>query len=307
MSRQFDAVDDVVTFDAGAATGPQGPITIAALIKPTMVSGTRCIVEGNTATDAGYGLLIDSGSYYTERMFTSPQTADVGEWQWAVFTKASGSVAPRWHYRNVTDAGAWVHTDAASSSSDGPSPVTHIRVGQSEFFTGRFAGSVAAVAVWGTVLSDGAVEAACTLAAADLAAASPAWGTLWGQASEATPVEDFTGGGGDQVSIVGTAVDPDDPPGWSYALLPPASEVTLTPATLTLTAVPVTAVPGPVTVTLTPAVLTLLAVALVLSAEEPGTLVASGRPASTLTSSGSSPALTAAGTSSSTLTASGRP
>lgn len=218
MSRQFDGIDDVVTFDPGAATGPQGPITIAVLIKPTDVGSTRCVVEGNTDTDAGYGLLIDSGDYYCHRQFTSPQAAAVSDWQWAVFSKASGSAPPRWHFRNVTDGGAWVHTDAASNSSNGPSPATHIRVGQAEFFTGRYAGSIAAIVVWGSVLTDGAVEAACTLAASDLADAAPAWGTLWNQASEAIPVADFTGGGGDQTSIVGTVVDPDDPPGFDYSL-----------------------------------------------------------------------------------------
>lgn len=218
MSRQFNGAGDQVTFSPGTATFGQGPITIAALIKPTNTGGTREVVGGLTGGAAEtYGLLFDSGDYYCVNLFTSGRTVTNNDWQWIVMTKATGSVTPRWHFRDVTTAGAWVHSNAGGNANNGSSPTATLYVGGlngSRFLVGF----IAALAVWGTELNDAQVEAACTLAASDLNAAAPTWATLWNQASVATPVPDFTGNGGNQTAISGTSVSADDPPGFNYAL-----------------------------------------------------------------------------------------
>lgn len=219
MSRQFNGSSDQVTFNPGTATFGQGPVTVAALIKPTNTVGTRQIIGGLTGGAADtYGLLHDSGEYYCTNLFTSGRAVASNDWQWIIFSKASGSVAPRFHFRNVTTAGAWAHTNAGGNANNASSPTATLYVGAlngARFFQGF----VAAMAVWGTELSDGQVEAACTLAASDLDNAAPTWATLWNQASIATPVPDFTGNGGNQTAIAGTAVSADDPPGFSYSLV----------------------------------------------------------------------------------------
>ncbi len=239
MSRLFDGVDDRVVFTPGAAVFGQGPITIAALIRPTNTGGTRRILIAQTVAAAEtYGVLIDSGDYYAVNEFASGRTATNNAWQWIVMTKDPGSVLPRWHFRNVTLAGAWTHSDAAGNANNGTTPNTTIAVGSLAAGGNYYVGLVAALAVWGTRLSDVGVEAACTLSATDLAAAAPAWATLWNQANVGTPVPDITGGGGNQSVIVGTAVDADEPPGWSYAIgIGGVLAGTVAPATLSASAV----------------------------------------------------------------------
>jgi len=125
---------------------------------------------------------------------------------------------------DITAATPWVHSDDASNVSDGSGPITNILVGSAGVAGNTWRGRIAAVATWDTVLSDGQVEAACTLAASDLFDAGPDWMVRLNQASTATPVSDDTGNGGDQTAISGTAVDADDPPGFDYSLTPPPAE-----------------------------------------------------------------------------------
>lgn len=221
MSREFrgPVFSDQVGFNLGAATFGQGPITIACLIKPTSTTGTRRIIEAATAAIAEtYGILIDSGTYFCVSLFANGPAAPTNDWQWIAFSKATGTVTPRFHFRNVTAAGAWSHTNPAGTANNGVTPPASLTVGAFNS-TGFYQGLIAALAIWGTQLSDGQVEAACTLAASDLAASTPAWGTLWNQGSVATPVPDFTGNGGNQLSISGTLVNAEDPPGFNYSLV----------------------------------------------------------------------------------------
>lgn len=221
MSRQFNGTSDFVTFSIGAAASQQGPITIAALIKPTSAVGTRQIVGAVTAGSAvSWGLLMDANSYYVENLFTSPTNGITNDWQWIVVTKASGNVAPTFHLKDVTTAGAWTHSLAGGTANNATPPAATIGVGGLPAGTRTYQGLVAAVVVWNTEFSSIQVENSCTLAASNLfTVASPNWGTLWNQGSTATPVPDFTSNGGNQTAITGTTVSGDDPPGFNYALV----------------------------------------------------------------------------------------
>ena len=225
MSRLFDGQfsAEAVTFSVGTAPTDEGPITIAALVKPqtTVSSGTCWIVSGLVSGSPILGVVIDAGTLFMANDFTSggPTVTGGTTWYWIVVTKASGSATPRYHIKNVTSGGAWSHTNGTGNVSDAAGPITSIIVGaESGTGTNDFRGSIAALAMWDTALADLSVESACTLAASDLLGAAPKWMTRWNQASTGTNVTDDTGGGGNQTAISGTSVDADDPPGWSYAL-----------------------------------------------------------------------------------------
>lgn len=226
MSRFFNgpfAVDSL-TFSVGSAPLDQGPITVAALCRSNSTNFTAWVATGRTAGARIWSALFSNNSgakMYMEGDFgTGGPISANGKWAWAVWTKASGSVKPRFHFLNITDALAWVHVDGSANVADGTGPITSLVVGSdgSGSASTTWRGEIAAVAAWGSVLNDAAVEAAFTLSAADLAAANPDWGVLLNQASTSDSVVDFTGNGGNQTAIVGTAVDADEPPGWSYDL-----------------------------------------------------------------------------------------
>lgn len=223
MSRLFNGgvSADSITFAVGNAPPDEGPITMAALVKPATATNWLGWVMAGIAGGANiWSMLVFNQKWFIERDFSAGSGPFTTDWYWAVVTKASGSTLPRWHFKNVTTGGAWSHTDAANTVTDGTGPITSLRVGNdSAGSTGdAWHGNIAACATWTSALADLAVEAACTLAASDLAAAAPGWMVRLNQANVATPVTDDTGGGGDQTAISGTSVDAAEPLGWSYAL-----------------------------------------------------------------------------------------
>lgn len=224
MSRLFNGgvAADCITFAPGNAPPDQGPITMAVLTRPSSSSFLGYAIQGAASTTSVLALLTFGGKLFIERDFSSGTGAITTDWWWFVATKASGNVPERWHYRNITLGGAWTHVDAGGNVTDGTGPIDSLRIGGavSGAASDSWRGRIAASALWVSALTDLAVEAACTLAASDLLAASPNWMVRLNQASTATNVQDDTGGGGNQTALSGTAVDADEPPGWSYALTP---------------------------------------------------------------------------------------
>lgn len=231
MSRLFDGQFTVasVSFSAGSATFSQGPATVMALLRfDAGAAGALCyVVKGASAggTDVWALQAFNLQMFCANDFTTGSSSLTAANYYWVGFSHASGGT-PRWHIQNVQTAGAWSHTDASATVGDGTGPVTSIIVGNSSAAgSDDMRGEIAAIAVWGSALSDGAVQSACTLSAADLVTSSPAWGTLWNQASTGTSVTDITAGGGNQTAISATSVGTDEPPGWSYSLsaasLPP--------------------------------------------------------------------------------------
>jgi hypothetical protein len=195
-------------------------MTIMTLIKPvTNITNDHWIAQGyNASNAAAWGLLITGSKFYNESNFgTGNGTPVLTDWMWACYSKASGSVKPRWHFRNLTTAGAWSHTDDSANVGDLSGPLSGLVIGGRQAGTSGFIGSAAALATYTGVLTDAQIEAAAVSALA-LKAASPNWGVLLNQASTTTAVTDLSGNGATQASISGTTVDASEPPGWSYSL-----------------------------------------------------------------------------------------
>lgn len=224
MSRLFNGgvAADCITFSPGNAPPDQGPITQAILTRPSSSSFLGYALQGAAGATSVWALLTFGGKLFIERDFSSGTGAITTDWWWFVATKASGNVPERWHYRNITTGGSWTHVDAAGNVTDGTGPIDSLRLGGavSGAASDSWRGRIAAAATWTSVLTDLQVEAACTLAATDLLGAAPGWMVRLNQTSTATAVQDDTGGGGNQSALSGTAVDADEPPGWSYALVP---------------------------------------------------------------------------------------
>jgi hypothetical protein len=211
VSRLFDGQFSVesVTFAVGNAPPDEGPITMAVLFRPqtTFSTATCFLLSGLNGATGIWGLLTDSGKPFTANDFgTGGPTLTGNVWYWLVATKATGAAIPRFHVKDITNASAWVHQDDSSNVADGTGPITKIVVGSNDSSgSSDMRGELVAAAAWTAALTDLQVEAACTLNASDLSTAAPNWGTLWNQGSTATSVTDFTGGGGDQTAITGTA------------------------------------------------------------------------------------------------------
>jgi hypothetical protein len=221
MSRAFNGGTslDSITMSVGTAPPDEGPITIAVLAKPSSASFSGWAVQGRNGTTGIWSLLVDSGKLFCENDFGSGGPSHGTGWCWFVVTKASGSVIPRWHKHDLTAATAWVHQDDTSNAADGSGPITNVMIGSNGSLGNTWRGNIAAIATWTSVLSDAAIEAACTLAASALKAATPGWMVRLNQASTATAVTDDSGGGSTQTAISGTTVDTvNEPPGWSYTL-----------------------------------------------------------------------------------------
>lgn len=221
MSRSFNPTTgaDSITFSVGNAPPDQGPITIAVLAKSLANTFTGYLVNGRASGSVWAALTSNNPD---ERLFAESDfgngVASVvnGSWRWYVITKASGSVQPRMHIWDLSSA--WTHTNNTANVGDGSGPITSLIVGGNGSGSQGWRGSIAVVAAWDSALSDAAVEAAMTLKASDVFAASPKWMVRLNQASTATSVTDDTAGGGNQTALSGTTVDSDDPPGFSYSL-----------------------------------------------------------------------------------------
>lgn len=222
MSRQFDttAGADSITFSVGNAPPDQGPITVAVLAKSSSVAGyTGWLIDARKTGTAIWGFLTSNNAgpkLFAENDFGNGVSGLSTSWRWYVMTKASGSVAPRIHVGDLS--GTWSHTDNSATVADGSGPVDTIYLGSQNGSSNGWRGSIAVVATWTSVLSDGTIEATLGTSAATVLAASPGWMVRLNQASTATSVTDDTAGGGDQSAISGTSVDADDPPGFDYAL-----------------------------------------------------------------------------------------
>jgi hypothetical protein len=138
-------------------------------------------------------------------------------WTIIVITKATG--AQHANMYKFPLGGAWSNQTATSSANaDGASVA-----GGTMTFGSATAGRIAVAAIWNVALTLAQAEALSTnLQTADwqnTALVGTAPQGLWefNQTSIATNVQDLTGGGANQSSIVGTTVTTgDDPPGWTF-------------------------------------------------------------------------------------------
>lgn len=221
MSRLFNGVSDQMLFASGASANlPTGAYTFAVLWKPNALHDGG-IVNGLDANQNHHievnpevgGTVRVSQTGFT----TTSYAAYVGQWALLVFTKPAGNSVVRTHLYRY-DTATWAHADLGSINDQ--TAVTRffvgIHAGTAEFLNAN----LAAIGMWtGTVLADATLEASGMITAlSNWVTLAPT--TLWrfNQDSTSVPVFDLMAGGADQVSVTGTTVSVDNPPGFSFAV-----------------------------------------------------------------------------------------
>jgi hypothetical protein len=130
---------------------------------------------------------------------------------WAIVggTKATGTVAPRFH-RCILSGPTWTHNNGTTNDADSGA-VTAWQIGRQVTYGNYWAGSIYLCAWWDAqVLGDADYEAFTSLSAIVARAPTHLW--LLNQASVAIPVTDYMGHGANQSAIVGTSVTSDTIP-----------------------------------------------------------------------------------------------
>lgn len=223
--RQFDAVDDSISLAVGSTSSiPNGAFTIAMLCKPALTQDPAnyiSLTNGGTHL-ATFGAR-NTGDYQLKSgasNFNSSGAPLVSTgWQLMVVTKTSGTVAPRFHTKNVTTGAAWDHRNATSSMANNATAVANFDLGQN--VPGNTGDCLLAVAaVYNYAMSDAqAAELSVNLRTSDFADATggpPVAGVELNQTAVTTALSDLFGTS-NQIARVGTTVvTTDDPPGWSF-------------------------------------------------------------------------------------------
>lgn len=222
--RVFDGADDEIRFGGTALESLTGALTIALLMKRGNTAAWNALVAGHTSGNVGrWGFEINNsdipvmyvaGTGSGNGTYTSTTT-----WNLLVMTKAAGTVAPRFHIRDIA-TGTWTRSNGGGTLGD---PVAigasgTIRIG--EFEDGDdFNGRLALAGIWSTALSDAQVDALGTsLNTNNWTGHAVAPVAVWqfNQAT-ATSVPDLIGSANSTV-VNGTSVATgDDPPGWTFA------------------------------------------------------------------------------------------
>lgn len=222
MARHFTRASvESITFDPGALAGfVGGPSTFVVLWRATTVAkGT--IADCRTAADyvvASWRTESTGREWYAYNgatNFAQAQTYSASTWRIDAFTKGAGNSIVRAHYAMI--GGGWTHADY-SAKTDSATSISKVVVGNGTLL-GALDGDIAAMMIVRRVLTDGETETLWSGLSAWDTAIGATQAALWAfnQTDVADPVTDLTGGGADQVSIVGTSVT-GDPPGWSYSL-----------------------------------------------------------------------------------------
>lgn len=220
MPRTFDGTDDQIYTDVVTETN----ITFgafASILRCTSFAATRAWMRFVSAgfTNQGGVFFNTSGQVGYSNTASAPVGTTsllVNEWYCVVGSKTTGTTTPRVHiyrYSNNT----WVHENTGAAISNMPA------VGISGFLShgGRVAdqfmpGEIAIDAIWGRDLSD----AECELLPFSLRnwiSLVPAGLWIYDQADIAQPVSDLTGGGSNQISVIGTTVSTTSVPLFTYS------------------------------------------------------------------------------------------
>jgi len=162
------------------------------------------------------GLLFAIAKLFGEGDFSSgfgEGNFDDSVWRWYGYGKDPGSAHYVMHYADLATL-TWSHGEssgAGNHSDTGTSDAFSLGM-NANYALGYDSGDRAAGSLWTSHLSSSAIEAACTNAASALAAANPAAGWLFPEATSGSPIVDFTGGGADETSrsFIATSPDPVD-------------------------------------------------------------------------------------------------
>lgn len=220
MSLNFAGANNNVVFGVGnLANLGNGAFTLVALWKLASPNSNTGLIAGLSGGFERQGYGLSGGNEFGTGDFSSGfGPLAVGDFWWVGMTKPAGPNHYRCHTRDYSTAGAWSHGEAVGAANHGdPAASTSLQVGAGPSFGGG-AGDVAVVAGWTSVLTDLAIEAACTSALADLMTANPNWAVEFKQSTAASSRPDLTGGGGNETGRNGALTATADPPGYNFAL-----------------------------------------------------------------------------------------
>lgn len=247
--RRFNGTADVITLGLGTAINTITFGTMAVLCRRTTNNtwnGPFCTrssgadaemyldIAPSSASPASVLWCSFAAGQNNNNAFTITAADD---WVWVVITKATGSVAPRYH-KYVMSTQTWTRGNGAGNIANATSPSGgSLQIGNvaGDFFDG----DIAAVAVWTTALSDATLNTIPNNWVSGVLAASPQAAWLLNQASTGTSLSDAVGTA-NQTAITGTSVQSGTIANWSESSTTPISGTDTASgaeATVSLTAV----------------------------------------------------------------------
>jgi hypothetical protein len=230
--RRFNGSSDVVTLSLGTLINTITFGTIAVLCRRTdntAWNGPFCTrssgndaemyidIAPSSASPANV-LWCSFGSGQNNNNAFTVTAAD--DWVWIVVTKATGSVAPRYH-KYVMSTQTWTRGNGSGNVANATSPSGgSLQIGNvaGDFFKG----DIAAVAVWTTALSDATLNNIPNNWVSGVLAASPQAAWLLNQASTGTSIADAVDSA-NQTALSGTTVQSGTIANWSESSSTPIS------------------------------------------------------------------------------------
>jgi hypothetical protein len=213
----------------GLATLAQGAFTVVGVAKIITLADSGALLDlSNAGTSrANYGHNDSGNMRYQRGSFEEPGDGPswgvADGWVLVAWTKAAGTAVVRFH-KCVMSTDTWTQQDSAGTigNDDNTCTFASTRPGGDGDLVLR--GRIAAIAAFSSVLDDTAIQALRDNWA-DWLAAGPIAAWRFDQAATSESIDDQTGNGADQTTLVGSTVVTDDPPpGFSFGEA--ATEVT---------------------------------------------------------------------------------
>ena len=216
MIRNFDGVDDEIRCSIGSCNIGFG--TFAVILKRGAINAWHAPIgihnSSGTATftiEISNGNLLklnrDGGAAASTSTFTVLATDG---WVLLAATKATGTATPRFH-KYVFSTGVWTHQNGDATLANGGSATGGtVRFGEWQD-TDDLNARLACGGIWGTALSDTAVED-LALTFDNWTGSSPVGCWKLNQTLTSTTLTDLTGNGANETTITGTSVVNESPP-----------------------------------------------------------------------------------------------
>lgn len=216
--RRFDGVDDEIRCAIGGCN-VTGAFTLAALHRVTTAQVQPLFGTHTSASAVGAVLGVNASSFPSLSIGgTTLNGTEVGgapttgEWLLTVVSKASGTVAPRWHQYRFAE-GVWRHANDGSTIGNPASQASGtVRFGEKADLD-DFKGDLAICAMWSVALSDANIESLSSVTALKTGWASFSAIGEWpfDQSAVETALQDIIGAA-DQTTREGTEARAEEPP-----------------------------------------------------------------------------------------------
>jgi len=218
VARTFNGTSDKITLRLGALGFAFGPGTIAALLRVSSLASNRHLFSVGVSSGARHRFSVMSTGVL--RLACDGNTADsaatvaTARWYLVAVTKASGSVAPRFHFYDIA-ANTWTHQDSGSAIANSSVPITEAKIGCDIDHTGFYAGDIGVLAEWDVALTDAQVESLPFGIGPWLTPGQPKALLVLDQAAVTQAIPDLSGNGSNQSAIAGTTVTAASVPLWT--------------------------------------------------------------------------------------------